>query len=203
PELIDEHFESPHNRSMSEARDHESHQVPRPRRFSQFRFTPDEQLGRDIKELFSSEPHVRQIGQRGLFLYSDEIYPPTTRGARGTTPGSKGFSPELSAVGRMLRDRGVKHRELAKRLQIVKMPDEVPGVSFKFDVILDEMTARALIGVAELNPDRSIGVHLDIRRQDLAARSEYLEACRRLYQELLDDDSRLGVDAIELLDRHM
>lgn len=188
---------------MSEVHDSEMLYSPRPRYVSQFRFTPDEQLRSDLGSFFADQAHARQLGQRGLFLYSDQVFAPTKRGTYNPAQESGRLSPELSKIGRTLRERGRGHRELAKRLEFVKLPDKAPGMSIRLDVIVDEMTARAMLGTVDLKPDRSIGVHLNIRRHDLVRRSEYLAACHNLYKDLLDDQSRLGIESIDLIDRQV
>lgn len=181
---------------MSEAFDDNSYVDRRVAPEPRLRFTPDVELESHLKT-FLRPGATEAMGRSGLFLYADEPVA-IRRSGRTSVPTRSGTeSPELLALNRELRERGNRRLALAKRLQPRALSGEASGISLHMDVILQDLTVQALIDHMKVNPDRSVGVHVAITKENMVTRPEYLAACRRLYEALLDD--AVGVEAAELV----
>lgn len=196
--LIDGHEESAHTNYVSEAHEEQPVRVPHAEYATQLRFTPDDMLEQELRRFLRTDDTVHSLGRYGLFLYSDGSIRSQGLMPSRAAQRAGAVSPKVSDLGRTIRERGGLHRPLAPRLQMSKLPDK-GGVSIRTDVVLDELTAGAVMNLMKVNYDRSIAVHIDLRRRQLVSRDEYIAACRSLYEKILEGESRIGIDMIELV----
>lgn len=165
----------------------------------QLRFTPNEHLTTELRKFFTEEGYETHLAQLGLFLYTGPLDVGLDGKKFDVQTRDRSVTPELSEIGRMIRERGRSRHPLARRLQYEPSAKGNENVSLKMDVILDKLTAGALYHAIKIRPDLSVDTHLKIRRRNLVGRDEFLEACRNLYEKVLQDDNGLGVDMVELV----
>lgn len=169
-------------------------------RVSRLRFTPDDSLDRSLRAFFTAEAlDTTARGHGGPVLYADEPVSEYEQPSSGIPRRGGTESAAIVALSMAIERRSRQKRELGRRLQLEALPKETPGISVKLDVILDPLTAAALQGFVRIGPDRSVGVHMNVRRSELVRRDEYLAACHHLVQQLMSEGRRPGVDAVALV----
>lgn len=167
---------------------------------SRLRFTSDPLLSESLQRFIRHTDDLdTTVGQEGPFLFADNSIATDGRYNGGVTRRGGTESAAVAALGMVIRQRRSQFRHLGKKLQVAQLPEQHPGIVIKLDVIMDELTALALRGHMAVHPDRSVGVHVTIRREQLVSRPEYMAACHRLYEQLLGDGRRPGIRAIDLI----
>ena len=169
-------------------------------RVSRLRFTPDDNLDRSLRSFFrADELDTTRRGHYGPVLYADEPIGEYGRPSSGIPRRGGTESAAIVALSMAIERRSRQKRELGRRLQLEALPKEAPGIAVKLDVILDPLTATALQDFMRINPDRSVGVHMNVRRTELVGREEYLAACHHLVQQLMSEGRRPAVDIVSLV----
>lgn len=169
---------------------------------TQLRFEAGRALNEHLRELYKPEALEQLAGLQGLFLYSDDVVHSERSSAESLMHGASSRTPaEIAAMQRNLRNQEHRLRPLAKRLQVGSREGPGGGVVLKMDVILDGLTAAAVRGLMVIQPDNSIGTHHHIPHNKHTSRPEYLAACRRLYERLLDEEAvPLQVSSVEVVE---
>lgn len=183
---------------MSEALDDtryvDRHTAPEPR----LRFSPDAKLETHLKSFFRPEA-TEKLGRSGLFLYADD--PIQVFASQRASVARRGGteSPELLAINRKLLRHATTHSQLARRLQVTRLPEQTPGIALQVDVVLSELLAGAVMNHMHVNPDRSVGAHVSISRERLVGKQAFEAACHSLYNSLLEEGRNPGVETIKIV----
>jgi hypothetical protein len=192
---------SPILHGMSEALDDtryvDRRTAPQPR----LRFTPDAELEAHLKRFLRPEI-TEKLGRSGLFLYADD--PIRVDEPRRSSVAKRGGieSPELSAINRKLSQHATFRSQLARRLQVERLPEETPGIALQVDVILSELLAGAVMDHMHVNPDRSVGARVSISREHLVGKQAFKAACYDLYNSLLGEGRNPGIEKIKIVHAH-
>lgn len=156
------------------------------------RFTPGEELNGYLRR-FARQDYFESLGRSGLFLYSDRAMASDNTSESGLASRRSTMPPELVEVDRHIRAHAGSRLPLAKRFQISPSAKEAPGVKLHMDVIVGELTARAIMGQVRVQPDMSVNAFVKIPKDGLVDRDTYMEASKDLYARLLSDSAKLTI----------
>lgn len=164
--------------------------------YAQLRFKAGQELADYLQDFYRpAENEARPIANYFLFsngaIRIDRISTNPMRGVESTIPAQVvGLQRDIVPHSRQLRP-------LAKRLQPVRVENK--DMELHVDVILDELTAAAVRGLMLVQPDNSITAHHRVPRSQLVARDEFMAACHRLYERLLEA-SPLQITTTEVIE---
>lgn len=150
----------------------------------QLRFTPDETLERLLHAFYNQSARTAQLGQKGLFLYSDSfdlIY----RHGRALLPPESAVRRQdgellqrASNLSRALEERGQQQRTLAPEVGFKRHRHQPkPDLLIRFRVkIADELTRHALQSTVFLDEDNQVGAHVRVPARKLETGNQLLDA---------------------------